>query len=391
MSRLSNRVFGPNTRAIHGGQKHDPATGSVVPPIYAKRRLSRNPRPACTRGSNMREARIRPARPSRQRWPTRKVDAQVLRLHRVLRRKQPCSNLSRMEVMSWPRTISTVAPGAYSIASAITRPNLAVAHVDTGDLDAIEAAITPRTALIWVETPSNPLLRLADLGSVAAIARRHQVLTVVDNTFASPAVQRPLDHGIDIVVHSVTKYIGGHSDIIGGGVVLRDDPELISRLRLLQNTTGGILDPFSSFLGLRGIKTLPLRIERHAANALAIANWLESHPKIERVVYPGLKSHPQHDLAKRQMKNGGGMVSVFLKADQAQAISVLERFELFALAESLGGIESLVGHPSIMSHGSVPEERRAALGITPNLLRLSVGIEDADDLIADLERALSIL
>jgi cystathionine gamma-lyase len=269
--------------------------------------------------------------------------------------------------------------------------NLAVTHVDTGDLTAIEAAITPRTALIWVETPSNPLLRLADLAGIAAIGRRRGVLTVVDNTFASPAVQRPLDLGVDIVVHSVTKYIGGHSDIIGGAVVLRDDPELIAKLRLLQNTTGGILDPFSSFLGLRGIKTLPLRIERHAANALAVATWLEAHPKIERVVYPGLESHPQHELAKRQMKNGGGMVAAFIKADPAQAISVLERFEIFALAESLGGIESLVGHPTTMSHGSVPEERRAALGITPNLLRLSVGIEDIDDLIADLEHALAIL
>ncbi|HLN07592.1 MAG TPA: PLP-dependent transferase, partial [Xanthobacteraceae bacterium] len=246
-------------------------------------------------------------------------------------------------------------------------------------------------ALIWVETPGNPLLGLADLTAIATIARRRRILTVVDNTFASPAVQRPFDHGIDLVVHSVTKYIGGHSDIIGGAVVVRDDPELAARLGFLQNATGAILDPFSSFLGLRGIKTLPLRIERHAANALAIATWLESHPKIERVIYPGLPSHPQHALALRQMRNGGGMVSAFIKGTEAHTVAVLERFKLFALAESLGGIESLVGHPTTMSHGSVPAERRAALGVTPNLVRLSVGIEDAEDLIDDLDQALAIL
>jgi cystathionine gamma-lyase len=390
MRRLSNRVFGPNTRAIHGRQKHDPATGSVVPPIYATATFAQSS-PGVHQGFEY----ARGQNPTRAAFEAALADAEGGGAGFAF-----ASGLAAEAAV-----LELLAHGSHVVASEDLyggtwrlfhrvrnySANLAVAHVDTGDLDAIEAAITPRTALIWVETPGNPLLRLADLGGVAAIARRHQVLTVVDNTFASPAVQRPLDHGIDIVVHSVTKYIGGHSDIIGGGVVLRDDPELISRLRLLQNTTGGILDPFSSFLGLRGIKTLPLRIERHAANALAVANWLETHPKIERIVYPGLKSHPQHDLAKRQMKNGGGMVSVFIKADQPQAISVLERFELFALAESLGGIESLVGHPSIMSHGSVPEERRAARGIIPNLLRLSIGIEDADDLIADLEQALSIL
>ena len=213
----------------------------------------------------------------------------------------------------------------------------------------------------------------------------------MDNTFASPAVQRPFDHGIDMVVHSVTKYIGGHSDIIGGAVVVSHDPELVARLGFLQNATGAILDPFSSFLGLRGIKTLPLRMERHAANALAVATWLESHPAVDRVIYPGLPSHPHHRLAQRQMKNGGGMVSVLIRGTEAQAVAVLECLKLFALAESLGGVESLVGHPWTMSHGSVPEERRKALGIAPNLLRLSVGIEDAEDLIDDLDQALAVL
>jgi cystathionine gamma-lyase len=258
--------------------------------------------------------------------------------------------------------------------------------------------VTPRTALIWAETPGNPTLRLADLSALAAVGRRRGITTVVDNTFASPAVQKPFEHGIDIVVHSVTKYIGGHSDIIGGAVAVRNDAALTERLGFLQNATGGILDPFSSFLALRGIKTLPLRMERHAANALTVAAWLEKHPAIERVVYPGLPSHPQYALAQRQMKNGGGMVAVFIRdgrdADQdggeARAVAVLERLRLFALAESLGGIESLAGHPWTMSHGSVPEDRRRAIGITPNLIRLSVGIEDAEDLIDDLEQALAV-
>jgi cystathionine gamma-lyase len=269
--------------------------------------------------------------------------------------------------------------------------NLSVTHVDTADAAAVEAAVTPRTALIWVETPGNPTLRLADLAAVAAIGRQHRIQTAVDNTFASPAGQKPFDHGIDLVVHSVTKYIGGHSDVIGGAVVVRDDAALAERLAFLQNATGGILDPFSSFLALRGIKTLPLRIERHAANALAVATWLEEHPAIDRVFYPGLPSHPQHKLALRQMKNGGGMIAAFTRGGDGQAVAVLERLKLFALAESLGGVESLAGHPWTMSHASVPEERRRAIGITPNLVRLSIGIEDVEDLMDDLEQALAVL
>jgi cystathionine gamma-lyase len=263
--------------------------------------------------------------------------------------------------------------------------------VDTADAAAVEAAVTPRTALIWAETPGNPTLRLADLAALAALGRRRGILTAVDNTFASPAVQKPFEHGIDLVVHSVTKYIGGHSDIVGGAVAVRDDAALSERLGFLQNATGGILDPFSSFLALRGIKTLPLRIERHAANALTVAAWLEKHPAIERVAYPGLPSHPQHQLAQRQMKNGGGMIAAFVKGGESQAVAVLERLRLFALAESLGGIESLAGHPWTMSHASVPEDRRREIGIAPNLMRLSVGIEDVEDLIDDLEQALAVV
>jgi cystathionine gamma-lyase len=264
---------------------------------------------------------------------------------------------------------------------------LTVTFVDPTDPAAIEAAIRPETKLIWIETPSNPLLKVADLAAIAAIGRKAGVLTVADSTFASPVVQRPLDLGFDIVVHSATKYLNGHSDIIAGIVVVRD-ADLAARLGFLQNATGAILDPFAAFLALRGLKTLALRIERHSANALAIAHAFEHHPKLTRLIYPGLASHPQHAVAARQMNGFGGMVTLELNSDEAGVTRFLTGLSLFTLAESLGGVESLVGHPTSMSHGSIPAERRDALGITPQLVRLSVGIEDTADLIADIAQAL---
>lgn len=264
---------------------------------------------------------------------------------------------------------------------------LTVTFVDPTDPAAIEAAIRPETKLIWIETPSNPLLKVADLAAIAAIGRKAGVLTVADSTFASPVVQRPLDLGFDIVVHSATKYLNGHSDIIAGIVVVRD-ADLAARLGFLQNATGAILDPFAAFLALRGLKTLALRIERHSANALAIARAFEHHPKLTRLIYPGLASHPQHAVAARQMNGFGGMVTLELNSDEAGVTRFLTGLSLFTLAESLGGVESLVGHPTSMSHGSIPAERRDALGITPQLVRLSVGIEDEADLIADIAQAL---
>lgn len=264
---------------------------------------------------------------------------------------------------------------------------LTVTFVDPTDPAAIEAAIRPETKLIWIETPSNPLLKVADLAAIAAIGRKTGVLTVADSTFASPVVQRPLDLGFDIVVHSATKYLNGHSDIIAGIVVVRD-ADLAARLGFLQNATGAILDPFAAFLALRGLKTLALRIERHSANALAIAHAFEHHPKLTRLIYPGLASHPQHAVAARQMNGFGGMVTLELNSDEAGVTRFLTGLSLFTLAESLGGVESLVGHPTSMSHGSIPAERRDALGITPQLVRLSVGIEDEADLIADIAQAL---
>lgn len=267
---------------------------------------------------------------------------------------------------------------------------LQVSYVDATDVDAVRAAIRPETRMIWLETPSNPLLKVADLAAVAAVGRQFGVLTVVDSTFASPFVQRPLSLGIDVVLHSATKYLNGHSDMVGGVVVV-NDADLAERIGFLQNAVGGVLDPFPAFLALRGLKTLALRMRRHCDNALAVARWLEGRAGVRRVWYPGLPSHPQHAVASRQMTGFGGMVSLELEGDFAAVRRFLSALTVFTLAESLGGVESLVGHPGTMSHGSLPPERRAELGIGDNLVRLSVGIEAGDDLIADLERGLATL
>jgi cystathionine gamma-lyase len=266
---------------------------------------------------------------------------------------------------------------------------LSFGFVDFSDIAKVEAAIRPETRLFWIESPTNPLLKLVDLEAVGALAKRHGIVAVADNTFASPWVQRPLEHGFDMVMHSATKYLNGHSDIVGGVVVVGDRPELRERMTFLQNAVGAVAGPFDSFLALRGLKTLALRMERHCSNAAAVATWLEKHPKVARVYYPGLKSHPQHALAKRQMHGFGGMVTAILKGTLADARRFLERCQIFALAESLGGVESLIEHPAIMTHASVPPEKRAALGIGDGLVRLSVGVEDEADLIADLQQALT--
>jgi len=260
--------------------------------------------------------------------------------------------------------------------------------VDLSDAQRLEAAITPATRMVWVETPTNPLLKLVDLDAVAAIAERHGLLAVCDNTFASPWVQHPLNHGFDLVVHSVTKYLNGHSDVVGGVAVVGDSPELAERMGFLQNSVGAIAGPFDAFLALRGLKTLALRMERHCASALAVAEFLEAHPRIGKVYYPGLASHPQHALARRQMHGYGGMVSVVIAGGLDDARRFLERCDLFTLAESLGGVESLIEHPAIMTHASLPVELRRRLGIDDTLVRLSVGVEDVDDLIAELRYAL---
>lgn len=270
-------------------------------------------------------------------------------------------------------------------------------YVDMTDPRKVEAAITPKTKMIWVETPTNPTLKLADLKAIAAIAQKRssserRIITVCDNTFATPILQRPLEHGFDMVMHSATKYLGGHSDAVGG-VLVTNRKDLAERLRFLQNAIGSVLGPFESYLFLRGLKTLALRMRQHCAGAARIAEWLSKHPKVERVVYPGLANHPQHALARQQMHLDcnpafGGMITIFLKGGLAESRRFLEKVHLFALAESLGGVESLIEHPAIMTHASVPPENRAKLGISDTLVRLSIGIEDPDDLIADLDAAL---
>jgi cystathionine gamma-lyase len=378
---------GIQTRAIHGRQRPDPATGAVNTPIYASSTFVQSS-PGVHSGWEY----------ARSGNPTRAAfEAALAELEGGAEGFAFASGLAAQAAV-----LELLDHGAHVVASddlyggswrlfhrvRERSAGLRITHVDASDAAAVEAAITPETRLIWIETPGNPLLRIADLDGIAEIGKRRGILTVADNTFASPAVQRPLEHGFDIVVHSVTKYVSGHSDIIGGAAIVRDAPELIEQLKFLQNATGGVLDPFSSFLALRGLKTLPLRIARHAANALAVAEYLESHAKVAQVRYPGLRSHPQHNLAARQMSSGGGMVSFFVKGSAEETIAVLERFRYFALAESLGGIESLVGHPWTMSHGSIPEPLRRAAGITPQLIRLSVGIENVEDLIGDLDQAL---
>ncbi|GAB3343679.1 cystathionine gamma-synthase [Marilutibacter aestuarii] len=266
---------------------------------------------------------------------------------------------------------------------------LEVSWVDLGDEAAFEAAIRPATRMVWIETPTNPMLKLVDIERIAAIAHRHGLIVVVDNTFCSPILQRPLEKGADIVMHSATKYLNGHSDMVGGIVVVGDDTDLADRMAFLQNSVGAVQGPFDSFLALRGLKTLHLRMKAHCENAAALAEWLDTHPAVEKVIYPGLASHPQHDLARRQMDGFGGMISIVLKGGVDAAKRFCERTELFALAESLGGVESLVNHPAIMTHASVPADRRERLGLSDALVRLSVGVEALDDLKADIQGALA--
>jgi cystathionine gamma-lyase len=281
--------------------------------------------------------------------------------------------------------------GTYRLFEGVRRRSagLDFSWVDLNDEAAFEAGIKPNTKMVWIETPTNPTLKLVDIEAVAAKARARGLIVVVDNTFCSPMLQQPLALGAHIVMHSATKYLNGHSDIVGGMAVVGDDEALAEKMAYLQNAVGGVQGPFDSFLALRGLKTLHLRMKAHCENAQALAEWLEKHPKVERVAYPGLASHPQHALAKRQMKGAGGMVSVWLKGGFEAAKDFMGKLELFACAESLGGVESLANHPAVMTHASVPADRRAALGVTDNLVRLSVGVEDLADLRAELEAALA--
>jgi cystathionine gamma-lyase len=375
------------TRVIHGGQHPDPLTGAVMTPIYATSTYAQSS-PGVHKGYDY----------SRTRNPTR--DALQACLASL---EGGCAAFSFASGMAATSTVVELLDagshiiashdlygGSYRLFERIRNRSagLSVSFVDLSDLGAVERAVRPNTRMIWAETPTNPTLRVVDLAAVAAVARRRGLLSVCDNTFASPFIQRPLEHGIDIVVHSATKYLNGHSDALGGAAIVRE-PELAERIKFLQNGLGSVPSPFDCFLILRGIKTLDVRMERHCANALAIARYLEGHPKVARVFYPGLESHPQHDLAKRQMRGCyGGIVSAEISGTLEDARRFLERCRLFTLAESLGGVESLIEHPGLMTHSGLPPQMRAALGIGDGLVRLSVGIESVADLIEALRHAL---
>jgi cystathionine gamma-lyase len=376
------------TRAVHSGGGPDPTTGAVAMPIYATSTYAQQS-PGVHKGYEY----------GRTRNPTRDaLERAVADLENGSTGFAFASGSAAIAAL-----LECLDQGAHVVATddlyggtlrlfeRVRRRSagLETTLVDMSDPEHVEVAIRPSTRLIWVETPTNPMLKLVDLAAIAAIGHRHGVWTVADNTFATPWVQRPLDHGFSVVVHSTTKYLNGHSDVIGGVAIVGDDRELAARLKFVQNAVGGIAGPFDSFLVLRGIKTLALRMERHCANALAVARWLETHRGVRRVIYPGLPSHPQHALAARQMNGYGGMVSAEFATDLAGCRRFLERVRLFTLAESLGGADSLIEHPAIMTHASVPAEQRRAVGIGDSLVRLSVGIEDVDDLIADLDQAMA--
>jgi cystathionine gamma-lyase len=380
---MDDRKLGIETLAIHAGQQPDPATGAVMTPVYLTSTYAQ-PSPGVHKGYEY----------SRTQNPTRHALQDCLAALEGARHGLAfASGLAATDCI-----LHLLDQGAHVVASddvyggtfrifdkVFRRLGLTFDYVDMSDARNVERALRPETKLVWIESPTNPMMKIVDLAAVARLAKAHGARTVVDNTFATPYLQRPLEHGIDVVCHSTTKYLNGHSDVIGGAV-MTSDAELFDRLKFLQNAVGGVPSPMDSFLVLRGLKTLHVRMDRHCENALAIARFLEGHAQVERVTYPGLASHPQHDLARRQMRGAGGMLTFVIRGGLDAARRFLEAVRIFACAESLGGVESLVEHPAIMTHASVPKETRERLGIADGFIRISAGIEKVDDLIADLER-----
>jgi cystathionine gamma-lyase len=375
------------TRAIHAGQSPDPSTGAIMTPIYATSTYVQQS-PGVHKGYEY----------SRTQNPTRMAYERC-----IADLEGGCQGYAFASGMAAASTVLDLLDsgshviamddlygGTYRLFERVRRRSagLDFSFIDLNDMAALKAALKPNTRMIWAETPTNPMLKLVDLAKVGAFAKKHGLILVVDNTFSSPMLQRPLEYGADLVLHSATKYINGHSDMVGGIVVAGDNAELAEQMAFLHNSVGAIAGPFDAFLAMRGVKTLHLRMRAHCESALALAQWLEKHPAIERVIYPGLKSHPQHALAKRQMDGFGGIVSIEIKGGLRKARKMLERCHLFALAESLGGVESLIEHPAIMTHASIPPANRKRLGISDGLIRLSVGVEDVADLRAELEHAL---
>lgn len=387
----NDKTLAFDTRAIHGGQEPDPLTGAVMPPIYATSTY-RQQSPGVHKGYEY----------GRTHNPTRQAyERAIANLEGGAQGYAFSSGLAAMATLldTLPHGSHIVAGddlygGSYRLFERVRKhsANLQVTYVDSSDAENVRRALRPDTKLIWIETPSNPLLTLSDLGAIAKIAREHGALAVADNTFASPWSQRPLEHGFDVVMHSATKYLNGHSDVISGVLVVGGEPRqaaMREQLEFLHNAVGSVAGPFDSFLALRGLKTLALRMQRHNESAQRIAEWLQGQPRVAKVYYPGLESHPQYALGQRQQRGGGGMISVQLDTDLAGARRFLERVEIFALAESLGGVESLISLPALMTHASIPAETRARLGITDALIRISAGIEDVEDLKRDLAAGLA--
>lgn len=375
------------TRVIHAGQTPDPVTGAVMTPIYATSTYVQE-----SPGKHKGYEYSRTRNPTREAYENCVADLEsgqrgfafasgMAAIATVLELLQPNDHIIAMDDLYG---------GTYRLLERVRKRSagIKVSFVDLTQIDKVNTEIRPETRMIWVETPTNPMLKLVDLAAIASIAKKQGIISVADNTFATPILQRPLELGFDIVLHSATKYLNGHSDMVGGIAVVGDNNALIEQIAFLQNSIGAIAGPFDSFLALRGVKTLAIRMERHCQNALSLARWLKQHPKVSRVIYPGLEDFPQHALAKKQMRHFGGMITVELNCDLAETVKVLERCKLFALAESLGGVESLIEHPAIMTHASVPKEQREKLGIKDSLIRISVGIERCDDLKNDLEKAL---
>lgn len=382
-----------STRVIHAGQSPDPSTGAIMPPIYATSTYVQDS-PGVHKGLDY----GRSHNPTR--WAFERCVADLEGGAQAFAFASGLAAISTvLELLDAGAHIvagDDMYGGSYRLFERVRRRSAGhdFTYVDLTNPDNLLAALRPETRMVWVETPTNPMLKLADLQAIAAICRARGIIAVADNTFASPIVQRPLEHGFDIVVHSATKYLNGHSDVIGGIAIVGDAPHQApwrEQLGFLQNSVGAIAGPFDSFLMLRGVKTLAIRMERHCRSALELARWLEQQPAVRKVFYPGLVSHPQHALAQRQMAGFGGIISIDLDTDLAGARRFLEHCEVFALAESLGGVESLIEHPALMTHASIPAEQRAQLGIGNSLIRLSVGIEDIGDLKADIRGALDAI
>ncbi len=375
------------TRAIHAGQHPDPSTGAIMTPIYATSTYVQSS-PGVHQGYEY----SRSHNPTRFAWERCVADLEGGTRGFAFASGLAATStvLELLDAGSHVICMDDVYGGTYRLFERVRKRSagLEFSFVDLTDPEALAAAVRPNTKMIWAETPTNPLLKIVDLSALGTFAKAHGLLLVVDNTFSSPMLQRPLEHGASIVVHSATKYLNGHSDMVGGVAIVGDKPEIAEQLAFLQNAVGAVQGPFDSFLALRGVKTLHLRMAAHCASALELAQWLEQHPNVEKVIYPGLASHPQHALAKRQMHGFGGLVSIYVRGGLAATRRMMEHCHLFGLAESLGGVESLINHPAIMTHASIPAERRAALGIHDNLVRLSVGVEDVADLRAELDHAL---